>query len=61
MGQPLEVTGTGSRSSIQFVAIDGRYLGGEAHDSSAIVVGVPMQGMTVPVRQITHSTVTVLP
>jgi hypothetical protein len=61
MNQPLEVTGTGSRTSVQFVAVDGRYLGGEAHDTSAIVVGVPMQGMTVPVRQITHSTVTVLP
>jgi len=61
MNQPLEVTGTGSRSSVQFVAVDGRYLGGEAHDSSAIVVGLPMQGMTVPVHQITHSTITVLP
>ncbi len=61
MGQPLEVTGTGTRSGVQFVAIDGRYLGGEAHDTSSIVVGVPMQSMTVPVRQITHSTVTVLP
>ena len=61
MNQPLEVTGTGSRTSVQFVAVDGRYLGGEAHDSSAIVVGLPMQGMTVPVHQITHSTITVLP
>ena len=61
MGQPLEVSGTGTRSGVQFVAIDGRYLGGEAHDSSALVVGLPMQGMTVPVRQISHSTFTVLP
>jgi len=61
MNQPLEVTGTGSRTSVQFVAVDGRYLGGEAHDSSAIVVGLPMQGMTVPVHQITRSTITVLP
>ncbi|HMJ59535.1 MAG TPA: hypothetical protein VK467_10375 [Gemmatimonadales bacterium] len=61
MNQPLEVTGTGSRTGVQFVAVDGRYLGGEAHDSSSITVGLPMQGMTVPVRQITHSTVTVLP
>ncbi len=61
MNQPLQVTGTGSRSGVQFVAVDGRYLGGEAHDSSAIVVGLPMQGMTVPVHQITHSTITVLP
>jgi hypothetical protein len=60
-GQPLEVTGTGTRTAVQFVAVDGRYLGGEAHDSSSITVGLPMQGMTVPVRQITHSTVTVLP
>ena len=61
MGQQLEITGTGTRTGVQFVAIDGRYLGGEAHDTSSIVVGVPMQSMTVPVRQITHSTVTVLP
>jgi len=60
-GQPLEVSGTGSRTGVQFVAIDGRYLGGEAHDSSAIVVELPVQGMTVPVRQISHSTITVLP
>lgn len=61
MGQPLEVTGTGTRTGVQFVAIDGRYLGGEAHDSSSMLIGLPMQGMTVPVRQISHSTVTVLP
>ena len=60
-GQPLEVSGTGTRTGVQFVAVDGRYLGGEAHDSSAIVVGLPLQGMTVPVRQISHSTITVLP
>ena len=60
-GQPLEVTGTGTRNGVQFVAVDGRYLGGEAHDTSSIVVGLPLQGMTVPVRQISHSTVTVLP
>ena len=61
MGQPLEVSGTGTRTGVQFVAIDGRYLGGEAHDSSSLVVGLPMQGMTVPVRQISNSTITVLP
>jgi len=61
MGQPLEVSGTGTRTGVQFVAVDGRYLGGEAQDSSALVVGLPMQGMTVPVRQISHSTITVLP
>lgn len=60
-GQPLEVTGTGTRTGVQFVAVDGRYLGGEAHDTSSILVGLPLQGMTVPVRQISHSTITVLP
>jgi hypothetical protein len=60
-GQPLEVSGTGTRTGIQFVAVDGRYLGGQVHDSSAIVVALPLQGMTVPVRQISHSTITVLP
>jgi hypothetical protein len=60
-GQPLEVSGTGTRTGVQFVAVDGRYLGGEAHDSSGIAVVLPMQGITVPVRQITHSTVAVLP
>lgn len=61
MGQPIEVSGTGTRTGVQFMAIDGRYLGGEAHDSSSLVVGLPMQGMTIPVRQISHSTFTVLP
>ena len=60
-GQPLEVSGTGTRTAVQFLAVDGRYLGGEVRDSSAIVVGLPLQGMTVPVRQISNSTITVLP
>jgi hypothetical protein len=60
-GQPLEVSGTGVRTGVQFLAVDGRYLGGEVHDSSTIVVDLPVQGMTVPVRQISHSTITVLP
>lgn len=60
-GQPLEVSGTGARTGVQFLAVDGRYLGGEVHDSSTIVVGLPVQGMTVPVRQISHSTISVLP
>jgi len=60
-GQPLDVSGTGTRISLQFIAIDGRYLGGEVRDSSSITVGLPLQGMTVPVRQISNSTITVLP
>jgi hypothetical protein len=59
-GQPLEVTGSGTRSSVQFLAVDGRYLGGEVHDSSTVMVNLPIQGVTVPVRQVSHSLVTVL-
>lgn len=60
-GQPLEVTGSGTRSAVQFLAVDGRYFGGEVHDSSTVMVHLPMQGVTVPVRQVSHSVVTVLP
>ena len=59
-GQPLEVSGTGTRTGVHFLAIDGRYLGGEVHDTSAIVVALPLQGMTVPVRQVSHATIAVL-
>lgn len=60
-GQPLEIAGTGTRATVQYVAVDGRYLGGEFSDSSAIVVTLPIQGATVPVRQVSRYTVTVLP
>jgi hypothetical protein len=60
-GQPLEVAGSGTRSAVQFLAVDGRYLGGEFTDSSAIVVTLPIQSATVPVRQISRYTVAVRP
>lgn len=60
-GQPLEVTGSGTRSAVQCLAVDGRYLGGEVHDSSTVMVNLPMQSVTVPVRQVSRYTVTVLP
>jgi hypothetical protein len=60
-GQPLEVAGSGARSTVQFVAADGRYLGGEFSDSSAIVITLPIQGATVPVRQVSRYTIAVLP
>lgn len=59
-GQPMELSGSGERSSVQFIAADGRYLGGEARDSAAISVNLPVQSTTVPVRQVSRSTVTVL-
>lgn len=60
-GQPLEVTGTGTRAALLYVAADGRYLGGEVHDTSAISINLPLQGLTVPVRQVSRSVVSVLP
>lgn len=59
--QPMEVTGRGSRSAVHFVAADGRYFGGEVRDSSATTIHFPVEGATVPVRQVSHSTITVRP
>ncbi|MGH7606427.1 MAG: hypothetical protein ACREME_03725, partial [Gemmatimonadales bacterium] len=60
-GQVMELTGSGTRSSVQFLAADGRYLGGEARDSSAIMINLPVQNATVPVRQVARSVITVIP
>lgn len=60
-GQVMEISGTGVRSGVQFLAADGRYLGGEARDSSTISINLPVQSTTVPVRQVSRATVTVLP
>jgi hypothetical protein len=60
-GQVMEVSGTGVQTRTQFLAADGRYLGGEARDSSNIQINLPVQATTVPVRQVSRSTVTVLP
>lgn len=60
-GQPFEMTGTGTRSGVEFLAADGRYLGGESRDSSSIQITLPAQGLVVPVLQVVRSTITVLP
>ena len=60
-GQPFEVTGTGVRSGIDFVTADGRYTGGESHDSSSMTITLPIQAMTIPRTQVSRTTVTVLP
>lgn len=60
-GQPLEYSGSGTRAAVEFVGAEGQYLGGEAHDTVRINVTLPAQGVTVPIRQILHSTVAVLP
>ena len=43
----------------EFMAIDGRYLGGESLDSTSLTFNFP--GQTVPLRQVSHAVVRVLP
>lgn len=60
-GQPFELSGAGSYTALSFVAADGRYLGGESHDSATFTYRLPVQGIAVPVIQVTRTTVAVLP
>ncbi len=61
VGQPFEVNGTGTRNGVDFIAIDGRYLGGEARDSTNMTITLPVQSLTIPRTQASRTTVTVLP
>jgi hypothetical protein len=60
-GQPFEVAGTGMRSGVDYIAVDGRYMGGESHDSTTMTITLPIQSMTIPRTQVSRTTVTVLP
>src|SRR6267143_2159862 len=60
-GQPFEVAGSGVRNGVDFVAVDGRYMGGESRDSTAMTITLPIQAMTIPRTQVSKTTVTVLP
>ena len=60
-GQPFDLLGTGAGSGVSFIAADGRYLGGEWQDSTSLMVRLPVQGLAVPVVQLTRTTVSVLP
>ena len=59
--QPFEVSGTGVRSGTDFVAVDGRYMGGESRDSTSMTITLPVQAITIPRTQVSKTTVTVLP
>lgn len=61
LGQPFELVGAGSARGTAFIAVDGRYLGGESRDSASLTIRLPVQGVSIPVTQITGTTVTVLP
>jgi len=60
-GQPFELSGAGTGSGVAYIAADGRYLGGEFQDSTTLTVRLPVQGVAVPVIQVTRTTVAVLP
>lgn len=60
-GQPFELSGAGSTTAVSFIAADGRYLGGESRDSTTLTVRLPVQGVAIPVIQVTRTAVTVLP
>lgn len=60
-GQPYELSGTGMGSGTALITTDGRYLGGEARDSATLTIRLPVQGMSVPVIQVAHTTIAVLP
>ena len=60
-GAQFTLQGSGVGTGVQFLANDGRYLGGELRDSSTLTIDLPVQGISIPRRQIAHTTVTVLP
>ena len=60
-GQPFEVAGAGVRNGVDYIAVDGRYMGGESHDSTNMTITLPIQAMTIPRTQVSKTTVTVLP
>ncbi len=60
-GQPFEAKGTGVSASIERLGASGRFLGTVARDSSNLIITLTAQGVTIPRRQITTTTVTVLP
>lgn len=61
MGQSFDVNGSGARNGVDYIAIDGRYLGSEARDSTNLTIVLPVQSLTIPRKQSSRTTVTVLP
>jgi hypothetical protein len=59
--QPFEVAGSGVRNGVDYIAVDGRYMGGESRDSTSMTITLPVQSMSIPRTQVSRTTVTVLP
>jgi hypothetical protein len=60
-GAPFTLEGSGTATGLQYLASDGRYLGGEARDSTTLTIELPVQGISIPRRQLARTTVTALP
>lgn len=60
-GQAFELAGAGTGSGVGHIADDGRYLGGEWHDSTNVTIRLLEQGVAVPVIQLTQTSVVPLP
>ena len=61
LGQHFDVAGTGVRNGFDYVATDGRYMGGESTDSTNLTISLPVQSTTIPRTQVAKTTVMVLP
>jgi hypothetical protein len=60
-GERFDVSGSGQRIGSDYIAVDGRYLGSEARDSTSMTISVPTRSQTIRRMQVSRSTVTVLP
>jgi len=59
-GSAFTIDGSGTGNGVQYLAEDGRFLGGEAHDSTTMTIDLPLQGVTIPRRQKSSTIVTAL-
>jgi hypothetical protein len=61
MGQPFTLSGTGSRTMMQSVSADGKFIGNQTSDSARIEVMLTQMGLSIPGTQVRADTVTLLP
>ncbi len=59
-GGPFTIDGSGAGTGVQYLTADGRYLGGDLRDSTTLTIELPVQGITIPRRQFSHTIVTAL-
>ena len=60
-GNPFTIAGSGAGTAFAYFSSDGRYLGGGQRDSATLTIDLPVQGITIPRRQLSHTVVTPLP